>query len=626
MCGITGIIKEAITPADHESLQKMTDSLIHRGPEYGSSWNNGENLLFGHRRLCIIDIKCGAQPMHYMDRYTIVFNGAIYNYLELKATLSSKGYQFHTASDTEVILALYAELKEDCLAELDGMFAFAIFDKQENKLFCARDRFGEKPFYYHYREGKEFLFGSEMKALWAAGVPKIPSHAMLYNYFMFGYVENVSDKSQTFFDEIIKLPPAHYCILDCNTITLTTKRYWDINWKKQGPEISIEDAQDKLRMLFERSVRRRLRSDVSVGSSLSGGIDSSLIAMMINDIDKETYGPNCKHMPQRATFSAQFPGFEKDESFFQELVTHSIQAKAYATVPNEHLLITELDKVMYHQEEPFHSASVFAQFDVYKLAAQNKVTVLLDGQGADEVLAGYTHYYKPFFKELYCKNKPAFNEEYQQYIETSTHVKEIDLRFRIEANLPQSLLEGMANRAKQWKYRHVHDDLEYGFKKTNKHKAINFYNNPGTLNQALYESCTTTGLENLLRYADRNSMAHSREVRLPFLSHELVEFFFSLPAQFKIHHGWTKYLLRKSFEYILPQEITWRKDKTGFEPPQKTWMQNPRLQDTIRHYKEILVQNKILKKEILDRKADALAADEKGDNSWQYFMAGKLLA
>jgi asparagine synthase (glutamine-hydrolysing) len=623
MCGIAGIIRETISEDDHQRIKWMTDSLIHRGPDGEGFWSYDDQIVLGHRRLCIIDRASGAQPMHYMDRYTILFNGAIYNYVELREQLVKRGHRFRTHSDTEVILASYAEMKEACLQTFDGMFAFVIYDREENTLFCARDRFGEKPFYYHYKRGESFIFASEMKALWAAGVPRSVRQSMLYNYFMFGYVENIQDKSKTFFEDVLKLPAAHYAVLDCNNLNLHVHKYWDLNWQRAEQQISLDDAKSKFQHLFTESIKRRLRSDVQLGSSLSGGLDSSAVVTMIKDLDNQN--STSSNGFSRCTFSAQFPGYEKDESRYQQIVVDSVHAKAYFTYPSEDSILAHLDRIMYHQEEPFHSSSVIAQYEVYKLACEKGVTVLLDGQGADEVLGGYKHFFKPFFKQLYCQNKKAFTEEYKRYIEDSNAPQGIDFRFRLEATMPSQLIQSIAFTAKQWKYRHVLDDLEHNFKRANKSKAINFYNNPGSLNEALYVACTKMGLETLLRYADRNSMANGREVRLPFLSHDLVEFLFTLPAQYKIHHGWTKYLLRISMDEVLPKEITWRKDKTGFEPPQKAWMENKQVQQVIRHYKQVLVNNKILKPEVLEKQSASLAADEKGDNSWQYFMAGKLL-
>jgi asparagine synthase (glutamine-hydrolysing) len=306
MCGFVG----SLSPPGRipkESIFRATCSLAHRGPDGDGFWiDSKEQVGLGHRRLAIIDLSdAGRQPMAYSNgRYHLTFNGEIYNYVELRADLEARGHRFVSTSDTEVLLALFSEKKEKCLDELDGMFAFAIWDDKERRLFAARDRFGEKPFYYGLHEGT-FYFGSEMKALWAAGVPRVTADAMIYNYLAEGFMYDPRNLSRTFFNGISKLKAAHYFYISPDDLEAKQIRYWTLEEQVLDQEIPEADAEERFRELFTESVKRRLRSDVPVGSSLSGGLDSSLVVCTIDRLNKET-------SVRQATFSARFPGFTAD--------------------------------------------------------------------------------------------------------------------------------------------------------------------------------------------------------------------------------------------------------------------------------------------------------------------------
>ncbi|HMT35843.1 MAG TPA: asparagine synthase (glutamine-hydrolyzing), partial [Chitinophagaceae bacterium] len=290
MCGIAGLLSKNNSEITSDRLKNMTDIISHRGPDGAGHWiaDNGQVGL-GHRRLSIIDLSHEAdQPMHYLNRYSIVFNGEIYNYIEIKETLLKQGYTFKTQSDTEVLMALYDREKDKCLAFLDGMFSFVIYDQKEHTAFCARDRFGEKPFFYSYEKGKHFMFGSEMKCLWAGGLPKEINNRMLFNYLSFGYLENPQDLTETFFQHCTRLPHSHYIKINLHTLEIDIQKYYDIDWKKIDKGISVEKAKEQFNELFYTSVQRRLRSDVTVGSSLSGGLDSSLVVCVIDELKKGT--------------------------------------------------------------------------------------------------------------------------------------------------------------------------------------------------------------------------------------------------------------------------------------------------------------------------------------------------
>lgn len=558
MCGIAGIISLTDKPAKAGSISSMTDAISHRGPDGEGHWfsENGK-IAFGHRRLAIIDLsENGKQPMHYLDRYTITFNGEIYNYLELKEELVQKGYAFHSNSDTEVLLALYDLKKEQCLADLDGMFAFAIYDHVAQQVFCARDRFGEKPFYYSNFEGS-LVFASEMKALWAYGVSKKPSKQRVFEYLAFDRMESFEDPESTFYEGISQIKPAHYLLIDLNKNQLSEQtNYWQIDLTKKTT-ISFEEAQVKFKQLFVQSIERRLRSDVPVGSSLSGGLDSSSIISLIKRLKPDEQAQH--------TFSARFPNFKKDEGVYIDLMNQQTGSIAHAVSCTEESLNQLIPYLFKVHEEPFGSTSIAAQFKVMELAKETGITVLMDGQGADEYLAGYSSFYLNYTAELRTSGRVALSRFKSSYRTHFGSELVTGRTFWIDAKYPalRDLIRKFKNKVQTPQYYKQFSKEFLNSVKTDAYKT-GFKN---TLNEALLDSLTKSSLQTLLRYADRNAMANSREVRLPFLSHELVEFVFSLPSSYKIHEVWTKAILRYSLSDILPSEIVWRKEKVGFEPP-----------------------------------------------------------
>lgn len=551
MCGIAGLIGlNNNSLVEKHLLKKMTDVIVHRGPDGEGFWiNSASTVGFGHRRLSIIDLSDGGkQPMHYLnERYTITFNGEIYNYLELKEQLIKKGYSFQSQSDTEVLLALYDLKKEKCVDDLDGMFAFSIWDEREQQLFCARDRFGEKPFHY-YKDSTKFIFASEIKQFWAIGVDKNVDALRLKKFAENGMAEDPKDLSSTFYNKIQKLDAANYLTLKLNG-EFKLVNYWNIDVHQKRFEGSIAEAAELFLQLFTKSIQRRLRSDVPVGSSLSGGLDSSAIVMLIDLLKGKELKQN--------TFSARFKNFAKDEGkYIEEVVKKCKNVSVHYTWPDKDYFDAVLDKVIYHQDEPFGSASIIAQYAVMELAKEHQVTVLLDGQGADEQLAGYLPYYSLYLDQLRETNQKKYDSELKAY-----------QNYHGEARPYQPLVNHETLRMKLGRTRRkILGQNEY-FKNQLQSRLMN-------------DTCVH-GLKELLRYADRNSMAHSREVRLPFLSHELVEFIFSLPDEFKLNNGWTKFVLRKAMNPILPESICWRVDKIGYEPPQNSWMQGEEVRKQI---------------------------------------------
>jgi asparagine synthase (glutamine-hydrolysing) len=599
MCGIAGIITLNPNNVSIAKLKLMTDAIAHRGPDGEGQWiDETAKVGLAHRRLSIIDLASTAdQPMHYLDRYTIVFNGEIYNYIELKQQLLHKGYTFRTQSDTEVLLALFDLKKEACLHDLEGMFAFAIWDKQEQSLFCARDRFGEKPFYYHHN-AHSFYFASEMKALWAVGVPKQPNPTQVFLYLGYGAQNNAEQPTQTFYANIQQLQHAHCFTLRNNVIT-NHRQYWDIDLKNRNQSITLSEATEKFHELFSTSIQHRLRSDVAVGSSLSGGLDSSSIVTLIDKLKPESQ--------IQKTFSARFTNFNKDEGEYIAAVVAANNVQSHEVFLTPELLNAQLNQVYHHQEQPFGSTSIIAQWEVMKLAKQHNITVLLDGQGADELLSGYNHYFYNYYSSLMRTNKQALAQQQAHYLALNNKAFDCGNNFKLHTYFPQlrSNLRIIKNKFTTPNY----------FKQFNAEYLNEYKNTPFNtgfitdLNQALYHSTMKGGLQNLLHYADRNSMAHSREVRLPFLNYKLVEFIFSLPDEFKLHNGWTKYILRNSMNAQLPNAICWRKDKVGFEPPNYKYI----AKDIAEHSKEIL-----LKHNLLNKNNSATNLD------WEYYQVSKL--
>jgi asparagine synthase (glutamine-hydrolysing) len=580
MCGIAGIISQNPNNVSITKLKQMTDIISHRGPDGEGQWvaENGK-VGFGHRRLSILDLsEAGKQPMHYLNsRYTITFNGEIYNYIELRDGLLKKGYHFVSDSDTEVLMAMYDYKKEKCLEDLDGMFAFAIWDNKEQTIFIARDRFGEKPLYYHIKDNT-FYFASEMKALWAVGVEKDLNHRMTFNYWFYNQLYNPDDLSETFYKEIHAVKPSHYLLINCNAQIEKYQKYWDIDYTLCDDAISYQSAIGKFQQLFYGSVEKRLRSDVSIGSSLSGGLDSSSIVCAINKLNGNSSNQN--------TFSACFPNYIKDESIYIDKVLARINTKGYKCMPDASSFIENLDDVIYFHDEPLGSASVCIQYEVMKLAKEKGTIVILDGQGADEILCGYDGLVGTFFYEQKKTNKAVYKEEMGQYLSLQkgnviNPIKKIRRHHIIKEYLTSTQINGLLG-FKTSCSEFFSPTVKREFYETYKKDQFNVKHQFGSLNEALYYLTMSGGLQELLRYADRNSMAHSRETRLPFLSHQLVEFLFSLPPTFKFKHGYTKSILRDSMNDVLPHEIAWRKDKIGYAPPQSEWMLDNRVQNKLK--------------------------------------------
>lgn len=584
MCGIAGLVSLTPEPVAAERLGAMTDIISHRGPDgFGHWFDNSRTVALGHRRLSIIDLSEGGhQPMCF-GHLTLTFNGEIYNYLELRQQLEAKSIRFRTESDTEVLLMSYHLYGADCLKDFDGMFSFAIWDDRNKELFCARDRFGEKPFYFSTYQNT-FLFGSEIKQLFAGGLPKEMNPNRLFYYAASGNMTDHRDLRATYFQNVQQLPHAH-----CMTVSargeVRMRRYWDIDIR-ENRQVGEKEAAEQFSELLRRSIGRRLRSDVPLGTSLSGGLDSTTIASYIcGDFLPES---------SLKTFTATFKNFEKDESRFIDIFKGRYpNIDPHFVEPTAEGFFNDINTLFFHHDEPIGSTSIYAQYKVMELARRQQVTVLLDGQGADEYLAGYNKYWVVLLNQLYASGSKSYPKECAQ-VETLLGYRH-NPGFNVGMMLRYPRLHRMLSKFKKALLpsaptplpKILHGDLQRQLPSSILRDDVLF----DDLNQTLKQSVLFSGLQDLLRFADRNSMAHSREVRLPFLSHELVEFAFTLPASLKMHDGWSKYVLRRSQASRLPEEICWRKEKIGYVTPQESWFATAGAKEFFAQVKSNLLQN-----------------------------------
>ncbi len=593
MCGIAGIFNLNGEIVEEKKIKDMTDILVHRGPD-GEGYYIKDNIGLGHRRLAIIDLSDEAkQPMCNEDgKIWIVYNGEVYNYIELMEELKKKGHKFKSKSDTEVIIHSYEEYGLGCLEKFIGMFAFAIWDSKKNILFCARDRFGIKPFYYFFN-GNRFIFASEIKAIFESGyVKKIPNEEIICDYLIYALKNH---KEDTFFSGIKTIKPAHFIVVEKNKII--KEKYWDINPENKIKEKDENLIREEFLKHFKNSIEIHLRSDVPVGTCLSGGLDSSAIVCMVDKLNKN---------PDMFSFSAVYGDFKYDEKKYIDIVIKNTKLKGFFTYPKSEELKEEIDKIIYHQEEPFSSTSIFAQWKVMSLAKEKGLKVLLDGQGADEILAGYHYYYFPFFLDLIKDLKiKKFLKELKYYLNFHNY-SIISTIFKIfYYALPENIDRRIYYLARK-------NGFNFKYSKENKIERGNF---KSIFDNDLYINLIIK-LPALLHYEDRNSMAHSIEARVPFLDHRLVEFLFSLPSEYKINNGFTKAILRESMVVIMPEEILKRKDKIGFFTPEYDWFKGS-LKDWIIDLlnSDKIKKNRFLVSEIIKKDFIKILSNKKKETS-----------
>ena len=585
MCGIAGIISKGSTSLNiNEKIVSMSHAIRHRGPDgegfmlvddervtpyFGElqsqsahtelpyipkvhiSESLGETrMAFAHRRLSIIDLsEFGHQPMcNPSKNYWITYNGEIYNYLELKTELKNAGHAFISGSDTEVILHAYKEWGTDCVKRFNGMWSFCIYDAEKQVCFASRDRLGVKPFYY-VNSSTFFAFASEQKAFIKSGLISANiSQKALHSYLINGLLEN---ETSNFFEDVTELWPGTNLVFDLRNKTVSTSVYYDlrneINLKND--RLSESELIDRVSHAFENAVKLRLRSDVEVGTCLSGGIDSSALAVSIAEITRQPL----------YCFTAVFNGESFNEGGFADTVAKKINAKHFKTEPSLAGFEKDADELIYSQDVPIWSTSTYAQYKVMELAKQNGIKVVLDGQGADELFGGYHHHFTAKWNNL-----------------ISEHHYLMALKDILQSNktIPRSLLFFLKERIKQ--KHHLQKNRFAPFFKSEfiaAHDVKNpvpYFNN---LNEQLVDDIYATRLKSFLKCEDRCGMWHSVESRTPFSDDvELINLMFSFNGNKKIKDGVSKHLLREAVKSKLPSEIYSRYDKKGFETPMKNWV------------------------------------------------------
>ena len=563
MCGITGIVRSRAAAIEEEELRNMQNVLSHRGPDDRGVYvdNHSEDasgLCIGlaHCRLSILDLSsAGHQPMIGGDgRIAIVHNGEIYNHEELRVELEAKGHVFRSRTDTEVAINAYLEWGVACLERFNGMFAFALWDRREKRLFCARDRLGIKPFYYH-ADGKELVFSSEIKAILAAGIQRKANGPVILDFLTTGVLDHTDE---TFFRGIAKLPAAHYLVFDNEG--LHVHRYWDFEVSDSLGKGGVSEPDAKaFRDLLMSSVALRLRSDVPVGTCLSGGIDSTSIVCLINSLiapqQKQSIG-DC----QKA-FSAVFQTPKLDERRYIREVVEFTRVEPTWIEPTADGFMEELDQLLWHQEEPFTNSSVYAQYCVFRKVRESGIKVVLDGQGADEQLCGYRKFSYFFLRELWkrqhylrCIQESLF------FLRNFSYYKDIDLRHGLRYFGPLGRLGGSRRITTAEGTASGRTSPRIGY--------------AGSIARRIKLDLTTYSLPALLRYEDKNSMAFSVEGRVPYLDFRLVEFVAGLALDAKLRHGWSKHILRRAMSGIIPEKIRLRKDKLAFDTPQDLWIRS----------------------------------------------------
>lgn len=578
MCGFFGVVN--LTKIKERDFCDSLDLISHRGPDDegylfyniinkkidNKVSSNYYHIGLGFRRLSIIDLTSkGHQPMGDKNKKVwIVFNGEIYNYLEIKNELKNKGYSFYSHSDTEVIINSYLEWGYECTKKFNGMWAFVILDFRKNIIFTSRDRFGIKPLYY-YLKNKEFIFASEIKSiLHYKGFNIQPEDDTIFNFLLYGLVD-YSDK--TLFKNIYQVKPSHSLVLKFNKTDIVKTRsikYWDININKKILIGNKDEIYENFFYLFKDSIKLRLRSDVEVGSCLSGGLDSSSIVSIADSLLNKKKGNSLK----LKTFSSCFNDLKYDERIYIKEVLKNKNLKGYNVFPKPVNLFDKMNRVIWHQDIPFGSTSIYAQWNVFQLIHSKKIKVVLDGQGGDEVLVGYRNFWPYYFIDLMKNfqliklyhNLAAFNN--------INKLNNNDTLQSMTLLMPGPIRQMFKNLFINKNF--LNKDLLKKFKI----KRFKLSKSNSLLDSVLYDYLFKIHLPGLLHYEDRNSMAFSVESRVPFLDYRLVEYMFGLPNEYKLEKGMSKYILRKSMDGILSEKIRMRFDKMGFVTPEEIWLKN----------------------------------------------------
>lgn len=524
---------------------RALQTMLHRGPDAHHLKRINAHTLFGHTRLSIIDLVATSDQPMVLDELVIVFNGEIYNYIELREQLINLGYSFQTKSDTEVILVSYKHWGESCVTRFNGMWAFAIYDGVQNSLFCSRDRFGVKPFNYCMEEG-QFIFSSEIKAIVEyAPTTRTPNYNAISNYCR----ETVGAQSEeTWFKNVLRLPPATNMTIRASGVTRGV--YWNYP-SVINTALTFDQAVTAYRELMTDAVRIRMRSDVVVGCTLSGGLDSTTIAYEMSRLTSE----------QVNSYTASFPGEPFNEASIAEKFALKYSLKGHEVLVDYSAYVDNLQTIIYHLESGHGSPAIFPLWAITKRAKQD-ITVFLEGQGADELLGGYINsVFVDHFFELLLSGKVV-----EAFKEMNRHRRQWPLMRSVLLYYRQTLGKGLRKlyRSTQGLEKIYQGPLrDYTPYQLPRDESYRFKDR---LNRRLYKQ-HQTGLVNLLHYGDAISMMHSLENRLPFLDYRLVEFVFQLPGHYKVAEGYGKYIHRMAYQHELPKEIVFNKNKLGFVSP-----------------------------------------------------------
>jgi asparagine synthase (glutamine-hydrolysing) len=536
MCGIAGFWG----PPDRDLLTAMARVQRHRGPD-DEGFFESEHASLGFRRLSIIDLEHGAQPMGNEDgKVQIVYNGEVYNFRELRADLEAAGHTFKTDSDTEAIVHAYEEWGPSCFTRFNGMWACGILDLRDRpKLVLGRDHFGIKPLHWA-RDGERILFSSEIKAI-LQGFEAKPNEQLIFEYLIWGLHDHTGE---TFFEGVHQVRPATYVEIDGDGVREHT--YWT-------PDLRTDAIPDPatFRRLFERSVERRLVADVPVGTCLSGGLDSSSIVSVMSKLLQDHVPDSVSLGDRLKTFSAVFDGDPIDEREYIETELEATGAEKNYVNPTSEVFFDDIENFVWHTEEPIVSTGPYAQWSVMRLAA-SKVKVLLDGQAGDELLAGYVPYHYVYLKQLLRERRFG--------------------AFAREAWAARDVLKPLVKRRLAQRRKSFDERTLLNPSYLSSREPPNDARVQTDLKKRLLQDLTTYSLPSLLRYEDRNSMAHSIESRIPFLDQELVEWVFRLPPDAIIRDGWSRAILRTGLRDALPEKIRTRRWKVGFTTPEMRWL------------------------------------------------------
>lgn len=554
MCGISGFINKSKEKIDiNKIIEGMTDIIKYRGPDGKGYYING-NVALGHRRLSIIDLESRANQPFVTEKYILIFNGEIYNYQKLKKEL--KEYDYKTESDTEVIIAAYEKFGMDCVNYFKGMWAFILFDLENNFIFCSRDRFGIKPLYYYDTEAY-IAFASEIKQFtvlpqWEA----IGNHDRIQDFLTFGVLDHTSE---TMFKNVRQLLPGNNLIYNLKDKSIKVYEYYNLG---DAVKESKSEKVNHFKKLMKDSIHEHMVSDVSIGSCLSGGLDSSTIVVLMNEILKEN-----KSLRKIDTVSSCFNNKIYDEQEYIDVVNNEVGANEHKIFPKIEELFENLEDIIWHQDEPFGSTSIFAQWNVFREAEKNNIKVMLDGQGADEQLAGYNSFYIAYFNELFFDmNFSKLDEEINSTISNYNYFTKENIfqrAFKTQLCCLKDELKDRLNRPGRFMRPKFEPYFEYYRNLNDSMKSIKDF----SIHQMYHSS-----LPQLLHYEDRNSMTFSIESRVPFLDHKLVEYIISCDSDKKINKGITKSILRDEMKNVLPEKIRTRKDKMGFVTPEVEWI------------------------------------------------------